>query len=134
MILSLIGMMFRSNHLATGNPWTFIRTFKFIGADEIIWIKLVGQRNRRAYFKFVGRVMWQTNLTSTWADVALVEHVCSSTMSPFWWTFDDFCRGQLPRVPWAAGYGLKLQDTTSSLQRHTTGGPYIPYQEVTLHL
>jgi hypothetical protein len=27
----------------------------------------------------------------------------------------DSCRGKLPRVPWATGYGQKLQDTTDSL-------------------
>jgi hypothetical protein len=44
------------------------------------------------------------------------------------------CWGKLPRVPWAAGYGPKLLDTTGSLQRYMAGGPYTPYQELTLPL
>jgi hypothetical protein len=46
----------------------------------------------------------------------------------------DYCRGKLPRVRWAACYGPKLLDTTDFLQRHMDGGPYTPYQEVTLPL
>jgi hypothetical protein len=44
------------------------------------------------------------------------------------------CWGKLPRVPWAIGYGPKLQDTTGSLQRHMAREPHTPYQEVTLPL
>jgi hypothetical protein len=33
----------------------------------------------------------------------------------------ELCRGKLPQVPWATGYGPKLLDTTSSLQRHPLG-------------
>jgi hypothetical protein len=40
-------------------------------------------------------------------------------------------RGNLPRVPWAAGYGPKILDTISSLQRQTAGKPNTPYQEMT---
>jgi hypothetical protein len=46
----------------------------------------------------------------------------------------SYYRGKLPRVLWAASYGPKLLDTTDFLQRHTAGGPYTPYQEVTLPL
>jgi hypothetical protein len=45
-----------------------------------------------------------------------------------------YCRGKLTWVPWVAGYGPKLLDTIGSLQRHTAGGPYTPYQGVTLPL
>jgi hypothetical protein len=38
-----------------------------------------------------------------------------------------YCRGNLPRVPWAVGYGLRLLDTIGSLQWHTTGEPYTLY-------
>jgi hypothetical protein len=41
------------------------------------------------------------------------------------------CRGNLPRVPWAAGYGPKILDTISSLQWKTAGKPNTPYQEMT---
>jgi hypothetical protein len=41
------------------------------------------------------------------------------------------CRGNLPRVPRAAGYGPKLSDTIGSLQRHTAGEPYTLYREAT---
>jgi hypothetical protein len=44
------------------------------------------------------------------------------------------CRGKLPQLPWATGYGLKLLNMTGSLQRHTARGPYTLYQEVTLPL
>jgi hypothetical protein len=44
------------------------------------------------------------------------------------------CQGKLPQVPWAAGYGPKLQDTIDSLQRHPVGESHNPYQEVTLPL
>jgi hypothetical protein len=43
-------------------------------------------------------------------------------------------RGKLPRVPWATGYGPKLQDMIGSLQRHMAREPHTPYQEVTLPL
>jgi hypothetical protein len=41
------------------------------------------------------------------------------------------CRGNLPWVPQAAGYGPKLLDTIDSLQRHMDGEPHTPYQETT---
>jgi hypothetical protein len=36
-----------------------------------------------------------------------------------------------PRVPWAAGYGLKSIYTIDSLQRQTAGEPNTPYHETT---
>jgi hypothetical protein len=41
------------------------------------------------------------------------------------------CRGDLPRVVWATGYGPKLLDMIGSIHRHTGGEPYTPYQETT---
>jgi hypothetical protein len=41
-----------------------------------------------------------------------------------------YCQGNLPRVPWAAGYGLKILDTIGSLQWHTAGEPYTSYQKI----
>jgi hypothetical protein len=45
-----------------------------------------------------------------------------------------YYQDKLSWVPWVAGYAPKLQDTTGSLQWNTAGGPYTPYQEVTLPL
>jgi hypothetical protein len=44
------------------------------------------------------------------------------------------CRGNLPRVPWAASYGPNFLDTIGSLQWQTAGEPNTPYQETTPHL
>jgi hypothetical protein len=45
-----------------------------------------------------------------------------------------YCGGKLHWVPWAAGYGTKLQDMLGSLQRHMAGEPHTLYQEVALPL
>jgi hypothetical protein len=37
------------------------------------------------------------------------------------------CQVNLPWVPWATGYGLKLLNTVGSLQRQTIGEPYTMY-------
>jgi hypothetical protein len=42
--------------------------------------------------------------------------------------------GKLTQVPWVIGYDPKLLDTTSFLQRHTTGKPHTSYQGATLPL
>jgi hypothetical protein len=44
------------------------------------------------------------------------------------------CRGNLPWVPRAVGYGPKLLYTVGSLLRHMAGKPYTSYQETTLPL
>jgi hypothetical protein len=41
------------------------------------------------------------------------------------------CRGNLPQVPWVAGYDPKLLNTIGSLQRHMAGEPYTSYQGTT---
>jgi hypothetical protein len=45
-----------------------------------------------------------------------------------------YCQGNLPQVPWAAGYDPKLLNAIGSLQRHTTEEPYTSYYEATLPL
>jgi hypothetical protein len=42
-----------------------------------------------------------------------------------------YCRGNIPRVPRAAGYGPKTLDTIGSLQWQMAGEPYTPYQGTT---
>jgi hypothetical protein len=42
-----------------------------------------------------------------------------------------YYQSNLPWVPQAAGYGPKLLDPISSLQRHMAGEPYTPYEETT---
>jgi hypothetical protein len=39
-----------------------------------------------------------------------------------------YYRGNVPRVPWAAGHGPKILDTIGSLQRQLAREPYTPYQ------
>jgi hypothetical protein len=41
-----------------------------------------------------------------------------------------YYQGNLPRVPWATGYGPKIVDTISSLQWQRAREPYTPYQEM----
>jgi hypothetical protein len=44
---------------------------------------------------------------------------------------DKADRGNLPWVPWPAGYDLKILDMIGSLQPQMAGEPYILYQEMT---
>jgi hypothetical protein len=60
-----------------------------------------------------------------------LEGYTEGTTMGFWIEIVEACRGNLPRVPWAAGYDPKLLDTIGSLQRHTIGEPYTLYRETT---
>jgi hypothetical protein len=63
----------------------------------------------------------------------IIEQRIEKKLSSWNGKYLSMCRGKLPQVPWATGYGPKLLDTTGFLQWHMTGRPHTSYQGQPYH-